>query len=172
LTPRPLKLDYLAARKPGLAGAALLALSLGVAAFLFSQFHDARAELARLQAMAELAGPPRRPAAIPKERMDDEVKRAEAVVRSLALPWADLIRSVEQAAMRDVSLLQLEPNPDARVVKLTGEARSREAMFQYLRRLGAASGIAEVHLVSHQVQRDNPRRPLQFSVQAAMRTAK
>src|SRR2546421_411835 len=48
-------------------------------------------------------------------------------------------------------------------------ARYRDAMFEYLRRLGSAQGLAEVHLVSHQVQREDPQRPIQFSVQAAIK---
>jgi hypothetical protein len=55
------------------------------------------------------------------------------------------------------------------VVKLTAEARTQEAMFAYLRRLAAAKNLGEAHLVSHQVQRDDPQRPIQFSVQAALR---
>ena len=53
------------------------------------------------------------------------------------------------------------------MLRLTAEARNREAMFEYLRRLAQARGLAEVHLVSHQVQRDDPQRPIQFTVQAA-----
>lgn len=172
MTARKVELDYLVApRRPVWPGALVMALALGLGAYLLGEYRDAQVELERLETVAALAGPQKR-AAVPRERLDDEMKRAETVVRSLALPWAGLIRSVEQAAMRDVALLQLEPNPDARVVKLTAEAKNRAAMFEYLRRLGASGGVAEVHLVSHQVQRDNPQRPLQFSVQAAMKAAK
>ena len=107
--------------------------------------------------------------ALPKERLDEETKSAEAVVRELTLPWAPLLRSLEEAATRDVAILQLQPDAHLRVVKLTAEARSPEAMFAYLRRLAAAKNLGDTHLVSHQVQRDDPQRPVQFSVQAALR---
>jgi Tfp pilus assembly protein PilN len=93
-------------------------------------------------------------------------------VRQLALPWAALIEAIERAASRDVAILQLEPNAETHSVRLTAEARSREAMFEYLRRLGAARGLAEVHVVSHQVQRDEPQRPIKFAVQAALGSAR
>lgn len=171
MSPRRLELDYLVApRRPLWPGLLLLAISLGAGAHLVSTYYETRSELARLEAMAGLSGPERRAApAVPKERLDEEAKRAEAVVRSLTLPWAGLIRSVEQAAMREVAILQLEPNPEARIVRLTAEAKTREAMFEYLRRLGAAGGVAEVHLVSHQVNREDPQRPLQFSVHATLK---
>ncbi len=172
MTARRVELDYLIApRRPMWPGALVFALALGCGVYLLGEYRAAQVELERLETVAALAKPQKR-AAVPRERLDDEVKHAEAVVRSLALPWADLIRSVEQAAMRDVALLQLEPNPDTRVVKLTAEAKNRTAMFEYLRRLDASGGLAEVHLVGHQVRRDNPQRPLQFSVQAAMRAGK
>lgn len=168
---RRVNLDYLAPprRLPWL-GLGVLALSLALGGQLAFMYRESQGELARLEAAANLASPERRPVrAIPKERLDDETKSAEAVVRELTLPWAPLLRSLEEAAMRDVAILQLQPDAHLRVVKLTAEARTQEAMFAYLRRLAAAKNLGEAHLVSHQVQRDDPQRPIQFSVQAALR---
>jgi Tfp pilus assembly protein PilN len=91
------------------------------------------------------------------------------VVRSLTLPWAPLIGTIEQAATREVVILQLQPDADTRVLRLSAETRRREAMFDFLRRLGDARGLSDVHLVSHQVQRDDPQQPVHFSVQASIR---
>ena len=119
-----------------------------------------------------MLGSDRRPArAVPKERLDEEVKAAEVVVRSLTLPWASLVETLEKASTRDVALLQLQPDAQSRLVRLTLEARSRQAMFDYLRRLGASRTLADAHILSHQVQIEDPQRPIQFSVQATMREA-
>lgn len=172
MKPRPLELDYLVApRRPLWMGLIVLAGSIGLAGWLATSYMEARQELARLETAAGLAGPERR-AAPPAPPREDEIRRAEAVVKSLTLPWAGLIRAIEQAATREVAILQLEPSAETRVVRVTAEAKSREAMFDYLRRLGAAGGIGEVHLVHHQVLREDPQRPLQFSVQAQMRAAR
>jgi Tfp pilus assembly protein PilN len=106
---------------------------------------------------------------LPKERLEEQTKRAEAVVRELTLPWGALLRTLEEAAMRDVAILQLQPDAQQRLLKLTAEARSQKAMFEYLRRLAAAKTLGEAHLVSHQVQHDDPQRPIQFSVQATLK---
>ncbi len=148
-------------------GVLLLAISLALAAGLFARHREAQLELERLIAVADLAGPQRR--TVPQARLDEEAKSAEAVVRSLTLPWAALVQAVEQAATRDVALLQVQPDAESRLLRLTAEARNREAMFEYVRRLGAAPGLVDVHVVSHQVQRDDPLRPVQFSVQALLR---
>jgi hypothetical protein len=144
----------------------LLALGLALAAALFDRYQAARQELARLEAVAALTAPEHRPApAAPKERLADEMRNAEAVVRQLTVPWASLVQAIEQAALRDVALLQLQPDAESRSLKLTAEARHREAMFEYLRRLAAAPALSDVHLVSHQSQPH----AVQFSVQASIR---
>jgi hypothetical protein len=168
------ELDYLAPARgliwPGLI---VLAISLAIAAGLVLRYSHTRDELARLQASGKLVSSERRPqASMSKERLEAEVKSAEAVVRELALPWASLIQAIERSGTSQVALLQLQPDAETRTVKLTAEARTREAMFDYLRRLGAAPGLAQVYIVSHQVQREDPQRPIQFSVQASLRNAR
>jgi len=72
-------------------------------------------------------------------------------------------------ATRDVAILQLQPDAEQRVLRLTAEARNRDAMFEYLKRLAAARELTNVVLVSHQVQREEPQQPIQFSVQASLK---
>ncbi len=171
MKPARLHLDYIAtARQVAWLGVLLLAISLAVAGELLLRYRDAQLELTRLQTTAGLVGLPQRPApGASRERLDEEVRNAEAVVRQLALPWGTLVQAIEQAATRDVALLQMQPDADSRLLKLTAEARHREAMFDYVRRLGAAKGLTGVHVVSHQVQHDDPLRPVQFSVQASIK---
>jgi Tfp pilus assembly protein PilN len=106
---------------------------------------------------------------IPRERVEEEARNAESVVRQLTLPWAALISTIEQAVTGDVAILQLQPDAENRLLRLTAETRQREAMFSFVRRLGEAPLLTDVHLVSHQVQREDPQHPVQFSVQASIR---
>ena len=173
MKPRRLELDYVASpRRPLWLGVLVLAAALGIGAELFQRYRDGQLELARLEAAASLVSPQRAPArAVPKERLDEEVRAAEAVVRQLTLPWAALIETLERAATREVAVLQLQPEAQTRALRLVAEARSREAMFVYVRRLAAAQSLADVHVVSHQVQQDDPQKPIQFTVQAAIKAA-
>lgn len=168
---RPLELDYIAPpRRPVWIGLVVLGVSLAVAAGLVVRYGQAQQELQRLQTESGLIlSDARTQRPVPKERLDEEARAAEAVVRQLTLPWATLITTIEQAASRDVAILQLQPDAEQRVLRLTAEARHRDAMFDYVRRLGAAKGLGDVHLLNHQVQREDPQRPIQFSVQAAIR---
>ena len=65
------------------------------------------------------------------------MKSAQAAVRQLALPWAQLIDSLERAAMKEVALLNIQPDAQNRVLRVTAEARRQEQMLDYLRRLSA-----------------------------------
>jgi len=144
--------------------------ALALSAVVLERYRDVRDDLARLQAQAGLVLPGGRATrALPKERLDEQAKSAEAVVRQLTLPWASLIGAIEQAATRDVAILQLQPDAEKGLLRLTAEARNREAMFEYLKRLGAARELTNVVLVSHQVQKDEPQQPIQFAVQALLR---
>lgn len=163
-----LELDYVAApRRARAAGIALLAISLACAGVLLERYRDVKLEFARLDSARALLPGERRTA--PRTGAADEIKHAESVVRQLALPWAAMIHAVEIAAIPDVALLQMEPDARARRLRLMAEAKSQQAMLEYLRRLGRADAFAEVHLASHQVMIEDARRPIQFSALARLR---
>ena len=156
-------------RRPVWPGLLVLAASLALATWLTERYRDARVEVARLETQSGLIAPERPMKPIPKEKLAEETRSAEAVVRQLTLPWASLIGTIEQAATREVAILQLQPDAETRVLRLTAETRHRETMFDFVRRLNASQGLADVHLVSHQVQREDPLQPVQFSIQASIR---
>jgi len=168
---RRVELDYIApVRRPAWPGLLLLGVSLALSVEVGLRYRDARQEVVRLESQAGLVLPADRPTrAPPKERLDEQAKSAEAVVRQLTLPWAAVIGAIEQAATRDVAILQLQPDAEQRLVRLTAESRNRDAMFEYLKRLGSARELANVVLVAHQVQREDPQQPIQFSVQASLK---
>ncbi|MBI4207140.1 MAG: hypothetical protein HY527_19125 [Betaproteobacteria bacterium] len=163
-----LQIDYIVTpRRPRWLGYALLAVALAIAGDLVVRYQAMQLELKRVETAKDLLSTERRaPQPIPKGRLDEQVKNAEAVVRQLALPWALLIQTLEEAAIKEVAILQLQPEAQQRLLKITAEARTNETMLEYLRRLAAAKTLSEVHLLSHQVQTEDPQRPIQFSVQA------
>jgi len=167
----PLQLDLVAPpRRSRWLGYLVLAGSLLVASEMFMRMREAQDQLARLDAMQGLLGEARPARALPRERLEEQMREAQAVLRQLALPWAQLVESLESAAMPDVSVLQVQPDAQQRLLRVTAEAKGEETMFRYLRRLAAAEGFSDVHLVSHQVREDDPRRPLQFALQVSFRS--
>ena len=166
----PLELDFVATpRRLRLAGLMVMVLALGVAGTLLHKHQSAQQRLQQLQAAESLLSSARAPRVVPRERLDEQLKSAQATVRQLALPWAELIDALERSAMREVSLLNIQPDAQQRLLRLTAEARSEAQMLEYLRRVGAAGRFSEVHLVSHQLRDDDTQRRVQFSLQATFR---
>ena len=171
MKPARLELDYLAPpRRAVWPGLVVLALSLALGVHLGLRYQAAKQALVRIETESGLLLPGPRPVrALPRERLQAESKAAELVVRQLTVPWGALIATLEKASTRDTALLQLQPDADQRRLRLTAEARDREAMFAYIQRLEDSPALGEVHLVSHQVQNDDPQRPIQFSLQATLK---
>jgi Tfp pilus assembly protein PilN len=174
MTPRRLELDYVAAprRSPWL-GVAVLAVALATAGHLGLRHQTLRHDIAA----ATLANGMRDADSLPlrtvsKEKLDEEIKTVEAAVRQLTLPWTDIVQAVEASAMREVGILNMQPDPQQRVLRLTAEAKTREAMVEYVRRMSQTKIFSEVYLVNHHVQTEDPSRPIQFAVQASFQGAK
>jgi hypothetical protein len=169
--PARIELDYVAApRRARWPGVAVLSLSLAFAGQLALRqqaVHRELASLAAVQGARDMVQP-----RTGSKTGDEELKQAENVVRQLTLPWSDIVRAIEAASMRDVGVLNMQPDAQQRVLKLTAEARTREAMLEYVRRIAQTKGLADVYIVSHQVQTEDPSRPIQFSVQASLGAAK
>jgi hypothetical protein len=168
MRPPRLELDHIAPRRwkrwPGLA---LLGFSLFIAADLALRYRDTALQLENVP-VAAAPGPAQK--AAPAKVNDAAEKLARAAVGQLALPWARLIRALEEASTPDVALLQLHPEAQQQVLRVSAEARDVAAMFRYLRALGEAKGLSDIHLVSHEVAQDDPQRPVRFAAQASFRS--
>jgi Tfp pilus assembly protein PilN len=170
---RRLELDFVARpRRARWLGYLLLAVALVVAVDLVARYQAAQTQMERAATARGLLGDERRPtAALPRERLDEQLRAAHGVVQQLALPWAVMISTLEEAASPDVAVLQLQPEAPQGVLRITAEARNDAAMLDYLRRLAAARTLVDAHLLKHQVQSEDPQRPIQFSLQAGLAPA-
>jgi hypothetical protein len=169
MTRKPLQLDFVVPRRRGwLAGWIVLSVSLVLAVGMVAEYQKVRQRLYELEAREALIGGARPARAIPRERLEAEMKSAQACVRQLSLPWAQLIDSLERAATQEVAVLHIQPDAQNRVLRVTAEARREGQMLEYLRRL-EGTGFAEVHLISHQVREQESGRPIHFSVQASFK---
>lgn len=161
-----LELDLVAPpRRARWPGYLLLAATAAASVGLFERYQETRLALERLQARAELVAEPQRRPSPPERRFDD--KTARQALRQLSVPWGPLFASLEHAAAPDIAVLQLEPQADQRVLKITAEARHPVAMFRYLRALEEEPALERVHLVSHEVVLDHPQKPVRFSAEAS-----
>lgn len=173
----PLHLDYhrpalpLPAARRGwmLLGVGVLALAacLGYKWRLGEQVAAAEAQVQALAHASGTAAPPAHRAAQPSQAELAEVRKANAVLRSLDVPWEDLFRAVEASAHGDVALLQLQPDPHKGTVRITAEARDYAALVAYAGELSRHDPIGAVMLQSH--EQDARGRSLRFTLVARWR---
>lgn len=109
------------------------------------------------------------PPPLPRHSDPQDIARAQFVrqtSRSLMAPWPDLLAALESAPS-NVALLSMEPSASQRSISLTAEAADPTDMLKYLQVLQGDARLADVTLVSHQVQLQSPGNPLRFQLRAS-----
>ena len=108
----------------------------------------------------------RRAPNVPTAESLAEAKQARDIADRLNLPWNELFIALETAQLRDVALMAVEPDSSKRSVRINAEARNFNAMLDYLNSLKRGGGLSNVYLENHQIQQQDPSRPLRFGVTA------
>jgi len=169
-------LDY--QRTPGSfpwVGLALLALALALLVWIGSDYLGLTRQAARLEAKAAQIAqthPRLRKENLTAAEMRDraqEVKRANEVLRRLTMPWERLFQAVESSSGKEVALLTIDPDMEKGVVKISGEAKNLAAALAYIQRLEKQEMFGTVYLQSHQIQRQDPEKPVRFSLLGMLR---
>lgn len=102
-------------------------------------------------------------------RQSGEIRHANTVLRQLTLPWDRLFDTLEASGSKDVALLALEPDPEKGTVKISGEAKNYLAVLDYVRTLKGKPIFDNVELQNHQIQEQDPDKPVRFSLTADWR---
>jgi hypothetical protein len=93
-----------------------------------------------------------------------EVQKANTILSEIDLPWEALLDSLEYASGHDVALLSFHPDPEARTVLIGGEARNLPSLLDFVSALEREPALRDAYLVKYEVKRDDPQRPLVFSI--------
>jgi DNA gyrase inhibitor GyrI len=94
------------------------------------------------------------------------------VIRQLSPPWEDVFTTIESLNGKDIAVLSLEPEPVSAQVRVGAEARTTEAMLEYLERLRNSARLSPAVLQTHQVMTEDPHRPIRFTFTASWISAK
>lgn len=89
-----------------------------------------------------------------------------SAIGQLNLPWRDLLDAVTAATPRQIALLALDPDPRKQLLKLTAEAKTSDDMVAYVAELKQQELFASVTLTRHEINDQDPNRPLRFQVEA------
>lgn len=97
-----------------------------------------------------------------KERME-QVAGAKS---RLDAPWDALLSGIEGSVNAHVALLGLEPDVAQGAVLVRGEARDMGAALDLVRRVDGLQMLSDAHLEHHEVNVQDPHRPVQFMLAA------
>ncbi|MFM9915591.1 MAG: hypothetical protein ACKVOX_07275 [Rhizobacter sp.] len=88
----------------------------------------------------------RRTDAPPDAQTLADVRRANAIIEQIVVPWEALFDAIEGADASGLGLLSLTPSARDRSLRLAGEARSMEELLAYVDRMAAQPALGQVHL--------------------------
>ncbi len=88
-------------------------------------------------------------------------------IAQLNLPWRDMLDAVETATPSTIALLALEPDAKRGILKGTAEAKTSGDMITYIESLKRQNFFAAVVLTKHEINEQDPDRPLRFQFEAA-----
>jgi hypothetical protein len=147
----------------------LLVSAIVLLAYLFQQYQQASDALALEETKQVSIMPTQLPVAteaIVETASADEVKYAREVVAQLSIAWNPLFASLEQSNMPTIALLGIEPNRKKQQLILTGQAKNMESTLAYIRRLEQTATLSDVHLLQHNIDQNDPFKPLAFTITA------
>lgn len=96
-----------------------------------------------------------------------DIRRANEVIDQITLPWERLFKAVDAAANNKVALLGITPDQKGGTVEVSGECVDLQTLFDYVKRLDQQSTLGRVYLLNHQVNAQDPQRPVRFTVTAS-----
>lgn len=164
-----IELDFIRRRPASRwAGRVLLAVALGMAGDLALTYVQLERSVKSNAAIAARAQPQKAGRTVSKE----EVALAKDTVERLALPWSRLFAALESAANDQVALLAIEPDTKSGTVIISGDSKDYLAALTYVLNLSRADALSHVQLVRHEVKKNDPQRPVAFSIQAAWKDAR
>lgn len=161
-----LRIDFSGKRRlpPRASSVLLLLIGISVAATATWEYVEAHVDQrtvtqalagARLQARGRsFALPP---------RQIDAVNRS---VRQLNLPWQPLLAAIEERLSEHVTLLSLEPDASARLLRLQAEAKSADDMVDFVEALNGDERFVSARLTRHEINDSDRNRPYRFFLEA------
>lgn len=147
----------------------LLIIGVALAADAGRSVYEAKEALDRAEAKAARSGSrPLSPVSVHKDPqvVEKEIAAAQDVIRKLSVPWGALFAELEKAQADKVRLLAVEPDADTRSLMVSGEGKDLLAVAGYVATLKASPRLSDVYLAHHEIKRNEPNKPVAFSVTA------
>jgi Tfp pilus assembly protein PilN len=102
---------------------------------------------------------------------DDQATAVNTAIAQLNLPWRDVFNAVEAATPKSIALVSLQPDAKRGLVTIVAEAKSSDDMIGYIEQLKQQPFLTSVWLAKHEVNEQDPNKPLRFQLDAQWRAS-
>jgi Tfp pilus assembly protein PilN len=168
---RRIDLDFERRQGPRVLAYLLLLAGAALAVAAAGQYQSISLELeAQEQVLRQFQSKPRQQSgADPRSQRDRDQRLAGAgaVLSRLAVPWDALFKGLESVDEPDVALLALSPDAAKQQIKLGLEAKNMAAMVSYHSKLEQTPIFADVSFAQHEIEQQDPNRPVRFTISAS-----
>ena len=158
--------------RPGKLGIALALAGAAALAWAWTNLqsaHTIEAGLAAQIAALEQARP--RPAAKPVSRAGDAAQATRArIAAQLAYSWQPAFDALAATRSGKIALVSLDAVQAKAQLKLVAEARQLADAIEFIEALQQQPGIRRAALIQHEVQADDPQKPVRFNILLELRT--
>ncbi len=124
------------------------------------------AQVEEIRSMQQRTRPALRAQDSDTPELREQIKKANAVLAQMNLPWGALFSAIESAQNAEVGLLSVQPDPRNRAVLIGGQGKALPAVFAYMTRLQQGGRLRDVVLVSHETKVKEPGQPVEFTLSA------
>ena len=155
----------------GLAAFGLLAAATFNAISITRETASLRADLQNLDTqLARRASS--QPSIVPVSISELQGSAVNGAISQLNLPWRDVFDAIEAATPATIALLSLEPDAKKHLLKGMAEAKTSDDMIAYVASLKQQPFFSHVALTRHEINAQDPNRPLRFQFEAQWSEAK
>jgi Tfp pilus assembly protein PilN len=149
-----------------------MAVPLGSSIAQYRSLQRLEAQRTAQAAQAQARAVARAPAAAPARVVPPaQAGAVNASVQQLNVPWRGLHDAVQAATPATIALLALEPDAKKSSVRITAEAKNSDDMIAYVEALQHIDWFTTVLLARHEINEQDPNRPIRFQVDAQWRAA-
>lgn len=126
------------------------------------------AEIEQLQARSRALSKVR--AVVPETAIPEaQATAVNLAILQLNVPWRELEDALATATPANIALLALDPDARKRILKITAEARNSDDMVGYVQVLKQQEFFSGAALVRHEIEEQDPNKPIRFQVEAQWR---
>jgi Tfp pilus assembly protein PilN len=102
---------------------------------------------------------------------ESQLNAVNGAVAQLNLPWRDMFDALEAATPASIALLSIEPDAKKHLLRATAEAKNSDDMIGYVEELKKQSFFSSVLLTRHEINEQDPNKPIRFQFEAEWREA-